>query len=680
MNSRIYGQPEKNIETYFRVRWLLQVLLWGLGFATATVQAAVSVTFTNDDGGFAVVGQNTQKWDAVKLFSMNGVTAAEFSQDLNDGATSFQIQGNDIPGTLTLTTAVGPAVLEGAIVSQDKSSGNVVQAFAFVLKAPPMTGSVTVNGIQLEGTSSVIGGDDLVVVVLDGQSPGYTEGMNISASADNLSNVLTALNTYLSTQSPPSPSITITKTGTLNDDDFTSGVSVGDTISYAFTVTNTGNTTLTNIEVTDPKATVTGTTIASLASGASDTTSYTASYTLLQADIDAGTFTNTATATGDGAGTDDVTNTGSDTQTLSGSSSLTLAKTGTLNDDDGTTGLSAGDTISYAFTVTNTGNTTLTNIEVTDPKATVTGTTIASLASGASDTTSYTASYTLLQADIDAGTFTNTATATGDGAGTDDVTNTGSDTQTLSGSSSLTLAKTGTLNDDDGTTGLSAGDTISYAFTVTNTGNTTLTNIEVTDPTATVTGTTIASLASGASDTTSYTASYTLLQADIDAGTFTNTATATGDGAGTDDVTNTGSDTQTLSGSSSLTLAKTGTLNDDDGTTGLSAGDTISYAFTVTNTGNTTLTNIEVTDPKATVTGTTIASLASGASDTTSYTASYTLLQADIDAGTFTNTATATGDGAGTDDVTEHRLGYADVGSRLPQASRSLKTGTLDAC
>ncbi|MDC1298993.1 hypothetical protein N8Z64_05495, partial [Pseudomonadales bacterium] len=388
---------------------------------------------------------------------------------------------------------------------------------------------------------------------------------------------------------------------------------------------------------------------------------------------------------------------------------LGITKTGTLNDDDGTTGLSAGDTISYAFTVTNTGNTTLTNIEVTDPTATVTGTTIASLASGASDTTSYTARYTLTQSDIDAGTFTNTATATGDGAGTDDVTDTGSDTQTLSGSSSLTLAKIGTLNDDDGTTGLSAGDTISYAFTVTNTGNTTLTNIEVTDPTATVTGTTIASLASGASDTTSYTARYTLTQSDIDAGTFTNTATATGDGAGTDDVTDTDSDTQTLARTGSLTLIKTASDPADNDSNGVDVGDVITYTYVATNSGNVTLTNVVVSETQADFTGTgTLPSpaYASGGSDQDSdsamddlavvesvtWRATYALTQADIDAGFIENQAKATGsssgntgdvtdlsDDDGTNDSDKTKKSYSLVSNQTLAKAVTSKTGTAGA-
>ncbi|MDY0392890.1 MAG: THxN family PEP-CTERM protein, partial [Candidatus Bipolaricaulis sp.] len=86
----------------------------------------------------------------------------------------------------------------------------------------------------------------------------------------------------------------------------------------------------------------------------------------------------------------------------------------------------------------------------------------------------------------------------------------------------------------------------------------------------------------------------------------------------------------------SIDLVKTGTLN--VGSNGRAdAGDTISYMFAVTNTGNVALTNVEVTDPKVEVTGGPIASLAPGATNTTTFTGSYVLTQADINAGTFTN-------------------------------------------
>ena len=141
--------------------------------------------------------------------------------------------------------------------------------------------------------------------------------------------------------------------------------------------------------------------------------------------------------TGDGTGTDDVTAQDDDTQPLARSASIALTKTGTLNDDDGTAGVSTGDTITYAFTVTNTGNTTITDIELADTGATITGGPITSLAPGASDSTTFTATYTVTQGDIDAGTYTNTATVTGDGTGTDDVTAQDDDIQTLDGTVSL---------------------------------------------------------------------------------------------------------------------------------------------------------------------------------------------------------------------------------------------------
>ncbi|MDT0557005.1 DUF7507 domain-containing protein, partial [Patiriisocius hiemis] len=71
--------------------------------------------------------------------------------------------------------------------------------------------------------------------------------------------------------------------------------------------------------------------------------------------------------------------------------------------------------------------------------------------------------------------------------------------------------------------------------------------------------------------------------------------------------------------------------------------ETISYVFTVSNNGNVTLSDVIVTDPEAAVVGGPLGTLAVGASDATTFTATYTITQADIDAGEFENQATATG-------------------------------------
>jgi hypothetical protein len=83
-------------------------------------------------------------------------------------------------------------------------------------------------------------------------------------------------------------------------------------------------------------------------------------------------------------------------------------------------------------------------VTVTDPLITVSGGPIASMAPGDVDTTTFTGSYSILQADIDAGTFTNIATATGTPPQGGDVTDDDDDTQDFAPQPSIMLTTTET--------------------------------------------------------------------------------------------------------------------------------------------------------------------------------------------------------------------------------------------
>ncbi|HBR55825.1 MAG TPA: hypothetical protein DEA82_17205, partial [Flavobacteriaceae bacterium] len=70
--------------------------------------------------------------------------------------------------------------------------------------------------------------------------------------------------------------------------------------------------------------------------------------------------------------------------------------------------------------------------------------------------------------------------------------------------------------------------------------------------------------------------------------------------------------------------------------------ETIEYRFTVQNTGNVTLTNIDIEDPLVNVLGGPI-TLAPGQTDVSSFSATYLITQADINAGEVINQATVEG-------------------------------------
>ena len=192
-------------------------------------------------------------------------------------------------------------------------------------------------------------------------------------------------------------------------------------------------------------------------------------------------------------------------------------------------------------------------------------------------------SYTTTQADVDAGKVTNTASAASGSVVSPTTALTINATQTPA----LALAKSTAT-----ATFSSVGATINYTYVVTNSGNTTLfAVVKIADdkiPTVTCPALPPAGLAPTASITC--TGSYTTTQADIDAGSISNNASASS-GAVTSTVQ---SVTVNATKQPALTIAKSST------TLGYaSAGSVIPYSYRVTNSGNTTLsTAITVTDNK----------------------------------------------------------------------------------
>jgi uncharacterized repeat protein (TIGR01451 family) len=187
----------------------------------------------------------------------------------------------------------------------------------------------------------------------------------------------------------------------------------GETISYAISVTNDGNVSLTTPVVTDPSVS----NLAAVTSGGfnagdtdhdgkidvGETWQYSASHTVTNAEFLAGgNISNTASVTTDQG----ATSSDSASVAVAQNPAMTLVKTALgYHDLNGNNMADAGDVIDYSFLLTNTGNTTLHDIGVTDinPAVAMSGSVIASLAPGASDGTNYSGTYVITATDASAG-------------------------------------------------------------------------------------------------------------------------------------------------------------------------------------------------------------------------------------------------------------------------------------
>lgn len=245
----------------------------------------------------------------------------------------------------------------------------------------------------------------------------------------------------------PEPGLSIEKIADHDDADGDGELSVDEVITYEFLVANTGNVLVTDIVVSDelPGLSEVDCPSTQLAP-ATDPMVCQATYVVTQADIDAGGVTNIAVVSGSGPG-DEPLEEPSNEIVVDGPEhdpGLSLLKTAEPLDRDGDGLLDAGETIMYRFSVTNTGNVTMTGVGIDDPMDGLSEIDCPTDVLAPGESVVCTASYVVSEEDAEEGLVVNTATAHGVGPAGDAVVL--SDTSTarteVDGS---TLPATGTL-------------------------------------------------------------------------------------------------------------------------------------------------------------------------------------------------------------------------------------------
>jgi hypothetical protein len=486
-----------------------------------------------------------------------------------------------------VVTAPDPHLLDGAsfVIYRDANGDGIFQSGETAKLWPAETTSATCTISGGTGACDIGPVATSVYRVHETVAPaGTTPGPDVNVTVTTGTAATPVTVTYANTLSPLN--LHLVKSGPTY-------AHVGDTFTYTFTATTTGPR-LHEISLAElapdrcstPIVGPTGDTNNDGFLESGETWQWTCDHTVTAGDPDP--LPNTAMVTG----TDDfnraVTATASHTVDLV-HPGITVVKTGPATAHE-------GDTVTYSFAVTNSGDVDLHNVVVTDDKLGTIGT-IPTLAAGA--TVTLTKNYT-----IPAGSTAvdNTATACGSDPLSVKVCDTDHHHLTPV-HPAIHVAKTGPAT-------AHVGDTITYGFAVTNPGDVDLHNVAITDarcdatPVATGGDTNHDSVLQ-VTETWTFTCDHVITNTDPDP--LPNTVTAAGTDTLGSTVTATASHTVDLV-HPGITVVKTGPATAHE-------GDSVIYSFVVTNSGDVDLHNVVVTDDKLGTIGT-IATLAPGASVT----------------------------------------------------------------
>ena len=425
------------------------------------------------------------------------------------------------PKPVTITTESKTRAFDGTALTAGGKVEGIVSGETYGFKT---TGSQTYVGSS-QNTYEMVWADSEV----EGTSGTYTAKKTNYTVTESIGTLVVTAGTP---ENPLDPTLVVNKTH-----DKSQTYKAGDVITFTITAKNiyeeAKTITLEELEGVALDANV----FENVAPGAEVTA--TATYTVTEQDIVNGTFTNNVTVTFSGV---DDKFTGTDTvdELEDANPHMTITKT-TVGAEEGHI-YKLNDVINYKITATNDGNLTLTNVKVEDALTGNVGEnafTIDILAPGEAQT--FDVRYVVTENDVLEGKVINNATGTAtDPTDPDEpktpVTPGEKEDPIETPNPSLAVVKT-----SDKTGVVKLGETITYTITVTNNGNVTINDIEVTDELTGNTGDnafTIDRLAVG--ETKQFTATYTVTEDDILEGTIVNRATATGKDPRNEEVTGEG--------------------------------------------------------------------------------------------------------------------------------------------
>jgi trimeric autotransporter adhesin len=307
-----------------------------------------------------------------------------FAYGATDGLVSAQSQLavtvhglNDAPvalNDLASTHEDATAPLTGNVLANDQDVDH--DTVLRVTNAGPYAGQYGTLSLAANGSYSYVVNNAAVQYLATGQS--VMEQFAVQIQDDDPDAPLSAASNLIITIQGADEAVAQSKILHIeNDAAVADGVAdrVGDLINYTFAVTNLGNTAIANVQVSDPLTTNEAPVLISGFNAGdanrdnlldvNETWQFSASHLLTQSELDAGTaIVNTATATGTGAISDDD---GASVMVIQlPSLSINTVTVYGAASGDGLSGVIAGNSIGWRYTVTNNGNVSLSGVSVKD--------------------------------------------------------------------------------------------------------------------------------------------------------------------------------------------------------------------------------------------------------------------------------------------------------------------------